>query len=116
MSPDLLSMLLGAALVLLGLAVGVPIGFAWQRSRAIGAREPSPYVCGCGHALATHDPETNQCHAGVEADEWNDSGGIYVTVTRACPCRQYVGERPVDIEAVLDDFTKKHPLPPSGQA
>lgn len=114
MSLDIASMLVGAGLLGTGALTGAFLAMLVRNPQA-SRHEPSPYVCGCTHTLAAHDPETNQCHAGVEADEWNDSRGIYVTVIHSCACRQYVGERPLDVEAVLDDFAKKHPMLPDPQ-
>jgi hypothetical protein len=109
MDLDLISVMLGAGLALFGVITGAPVVLL-LRHRA-PAREPDPYTCGCTHALAVHDPETNRCNAAVEVQLYNTLNQPAGRKAAPCPCRQYVGERPVDVEAVLDDFVKKHPLP-----
>ena len=103
---NLVDLLLGSGV----LGSGTLLGFVLGR---IGRRKPeaSPYTCGCKHSLAVHDPKTGECNAAVKSRKYHEKRGIYIEVPAACACRQYVGERPVDIEGVLDDFVRKHPPP-----
>lgn len=78
----------------LSLAVGAVIfavGYVSGRvGRAHRTRKPAdPYVCGCQHHFAVHDPKTNACNASVYR------GGGYGY--KPCACKQYVGERPLDL-------------------
>lgn len=109
MDLDLISAMLGAGLVLLGAVVGVPVALLlWHRAPV---REPDPYTCGCAHALAVHDPETNRCNATVEVQLYSTLNQRSGKEREACACRQYVGERPVDSEALLDKFIRDHAVP-----
>lgn len=73
--------------------------------RRLGRRRPGPSsapreveaICGCEHALAVHDPETNRCHDdSVTERVWSDSFASYITRNKQCSCRQYTGPRPID--------------------
>lgn len=113
MNLDILSMLIGGGILATGGILGI---FATMLLQPSAPRpEPSPYTCGCTHALAVHDPETNKCHALVEIQKYNRYNSPAGKEHMPCACRQYVGERPVDVEAVLHDFTRKHPTPPAPQ-
>jgi hypothetical protein len=78
------------------LAVGAAIFALGYLSGRVGRarRQPksSPYKCGCGHHLSHHDPEANACNASIHRD------GSYVD----CACKQYVGERPLDLDVLAD--------------
>lgn len=100
MDLDLISVLLGAGLALVSGLIGAPIALLLRRPPS----EPDPYTCGCGHALAHHDPETNRCAASVEITLYGPFNEPSGRERKPCACRQYVGERPVDPEAVLDKF------------
>lgn len=104
---DLISTLLGAGLVILGGVIGAPIALAMRKP----VREPDPYTCGCSHALAHHDPDTNRCSASVEVQLYNRYNSPAGRERKPCACRQYVGERPVDPEALLDKFIRDHSVP-----
>jgi hypothetical protein len=79
------------------LAVGALIFASGYVSGRIGRahrtpKTPKPYVCGCGHHLAKHDPKTNACNVMI----------IGFDVDRPCPCMQYIGERPLDLGVLAD--------------
>ncbi len=74
----LVELLTGGVLV----AVGVLIGWKLPVRRRSTSAEPR---CGCGHALAFHDPKQGVCH-------WVKEG---VIDTHHCGCRQYTGPQPL---------------------
>lgn len=70
-----------------------------QRLRADDSSQAATataYVCGCGHHLAEHDPDTNKCHAKRERFVFDRVTAQDVITSSTCTCRQYVGERPTD--------------------
>ena len=73
-------------------------------------RDPSEPICACGHALAYHDPKTNECHKAVTGKpiryDVDDLPTAWETVQ--CSCRQYVG--PLPAEMMLSLFQQ-----PAGQ-
>jgi hypothetical protein len=109
MNLDILSLLIGGGLFGIGGILGIFTALFIRP--AAPKREPDPYTCGCAHSLAHHDPDTNRCAASVEVqkyDRFNSRAGIE---RQPCACRQYVGERPVDPEALLDKFIRDHAVP-----
>lgn len=85
----MLEMLTGAGLFLLGALVD---RFFLARGR--GTKAPKA-VCGCGHELAFHDPETQGCHGRnqrVKHNKWGDKIGFEHV---PCTCRQYDGPTPL---------------------
>jgi len=88
---DPVSLAVGAAIFAGGYVSG-RIGRA-RRNPKVGAAR-NPYVCGCTHNLATHDPKTNACAASVFL------GSSYGY--KRCACKQYVGERPLDLDLLAD--------------
>jgi hypothetical protein len=89
---DPVSLILGAAILGGGYLVGLLTG---RRQR-----KPAPYTCGCTHAFAMHDPKTGECHVEIKTQLYNKhnnkAGFEYVE----CPCRHYVGERPLDLDVI----------------
>lgn len=54
-------------------------------------KKPDFVVCGCGHGMHDHDPETNQCHARVRVYEWNEDMEKETLKSYAdCTCRQFL--------------------------
>jgi hypothetical protein len=109
MNLDLISAALGAGITLLTFVLSIPVVLALHRPQS--PREPDPYTCGCAHSLAVHDPETNRCNATVEVQKYNQFNSPAGKDHRPCACRQYVGERPIDPEALLDKFIRDHSVP-----
>lgn len=102
-------MVLGTALLLVGIAIGYFIGNRRRPAPTPAvAAEPQP-ICGCRHHLSQHDPETGQCHDTVkEVSHYGMYQNLYQTV--ACHCRQYVGPEPLPTLIALDlTDTAKHP-------
>ncbi|WHT23045.1 hypothetical protein N8J89_18830 [Crossiella sp. CA-258035] len=98
---DPISLVVGGGLLLFGYVAGL----LTRRKR-----EPKPLTadCGCGHSLAMHDPENGNCHAEVQRKDSYGKDGTYVGTTYAqCPCRQYVGPRPIE------EFLAPKYLPPA---
>lgn len=115
MSLDILSLAVGGGALGVGFLLGV-FATLVLRPAAQPPREPNPYVCGCTHALALHDPETNRCNATVEVQKYNQFNSRAGIDRKPCACRQYVGERPVDPDALIAKFAQDHPtLPPAPQ-
>lgn len=52
-------------------------------------------MCNCRHPLSSHDPDTNRCHE-TDRREGFYTPGEWSTRDIPCPCRQYVGPRPID--------------------
>ncbi len=83
----------------ISLAVGAVIFIAGYVSGRIGRvrrmpRAADPYRCGCTHHLSQHDPATNACNVSINK---HDGHGY-----RPCACKQYVGERPLDLDLLAD--------------
>lgn len=92
----------------------VELGFAGlcilgvPRLRTKPIPNPSAALCGCGHDLAVHDPETSKCHAQIERPHYRKDGYHNGNEYVACPCRVYTGPRPID-----QVFPPRLQLPPS---
>ncbi|WP_158839687.1 hypothetical protein [Saccharothrix deserti] len=84
-------------------AAGYVIGFLTKRSRPSAPQLTA--ICGCGHGLDQHDPETWTCHAEVRRDEFD--GVVVRHVYVPCTCRQYTGPKPIE-----ELFAPKY-LPPN---
>ncbi|MPQ97530.1 hypothetical protein GB931_06260 [Modestobacter sp. I12A-02628] len=85
------SLLVGAAL----LAVGY-LGGRLGRRRPTAPGAPLTPMCGCAHPLSQHDPGSSTCHAEVPRDAYDKRGRWQGHSWVRCPCRQYVGPRPID--------------------
>lgn len=98
-----MSVLLDALAVAAGSFAG---GFAGAMTRDLRRRLRGPEtpqaVCGCKHSLALHDPTTGRCSSTVGdwywQEEWDEGAQELVNRKKwnPCPCRQYVGPRPID--------------------
>lgn len=89
---DLLFILVGIVVTHLGVLLGI------HRERA---RKPAPSpepttLCTCDHYLSSHDPETHRCTEMV--DVWRFVREVLQDkkFQEPCPCKQYVGPRPID--------------------
>jgi hypothetical protein len=98
-----ISLLVGAVLLAAGFGAG-----RFSRRRTPPAAPLTP-ICGCGHALSQHDPETHTCHAELRRDAFDRRGRWSGHTWVPCTCRQYVGPRPID-EVFLPPL-----LPPVGE-
>lgn len=106
---DPLSLLLGGAIAVVGVAVGRMMR---PRSRhearpELAAPRPQPQpICGCGHHLVFHDNKTKICQAQVVIPgRWTGQyGGTY----RKCMCQGYRGPTPVD-EYYAPDLLSEDP-------
>jgi hypothetical protein len=92
------------------LGTGLGCGaIAWIGGYATGRKpmppkQPKP-ICGCGHHLAMHDPQTGACQVAVKtATQWSRKGtyaGDDPLPTHfeyyPCSCRQYIGPKPADV-------------------
>lgn len=89
-----------ALLVLLGAVIaysGVLLGIARERRRRPEPPKTPDPICGCEHDLAMHDPETNRCHHEERVARFRESDNKFIGYYQGtCPCRQYVGPRPID--------------------
>lgn len=85
-----LEMLTGGGLVAIGWLIG-RFGPARRRTPA----PPKP-ICGCGHALAYHNPTNGICRAeDIEDDVWDEKAHRHVTKAVRCLCLQYTGPTPL---------------------
>ena len=108
---DALLLAAGAVVFLVGQAVGFALGRFWRKRATSGSAPVSPAMCGCGHGLEHHDPDTNECHGSVEIKNYYDKRGYNRGTQRVpCSCRRYVGPQPVE-----DLFALPY-LPPSDDA
>jgi hypothetical protein len=85
-------MITGAALVLVGIAIG------WLlRSLPARRKGPKPVeaVCGCTHHHSMHDPRTGECNASVQVSRYSKSGEWTGYEHRPCACRRYSGPEPL---------------------
>lgn len=91
-------MIEGALILLAGIVVG---RFLPGRRRKLKSLIPVKAVCGCGHGLETHDPETKACHARVRKYKWDSYAGFMMSGKEVfagyadCACRQYTGPEPL---------------------
>jgi hypothetical protein len=93
-------------------ALGAMLGRASERRRQPSQRpETARYVCGCGHHLSLHNPETGRCNGSVEVQEYKKGSG-YIDVRVGCGCLQYIGERPVDHDTLAELLRPKPVEPP----
>lgn len=86
---DPLTLLTGAGIFIAGVVTG--------RIRRKSASPPKP-ICGCGHNLAEHNPETGTCAATIR---------VFDAPRRPCTCQQYVGPKP------LEEMFAQQYLPPT---
>jgi hypothetical protein len=88
---DPISLAVGAALFVSGSVAG-------HVRRPRGKQPETPTAtCGCGHTLAHHDPDTNECHGQTLQPKSRNKRGDYIgDLWVPCTCRQYVGPRPME--------------------
>jgi hypothetical protein len=83
----------GALILLVGLVIG---RFTPARRRRPKPPKPVEPICGCGHGIHDHDPDTKSCHAQTKAYRYDrieerEVFNKYVP----CTCRQYTGPTPL---------------------
>jgi hypothetical protein len=87
---DPISLAVGAALIVSGYGAG-------RVHRPRKQPDTPTATCGCGHALAHHDCETNECHGQLLRKASRNKHGDYIGDQWVpCTCRQYVGPRPME--------------------
>lgn len=97
---DPITLIIGAGLIALG----------WVGGRFRRPGPPTPRaICGCGHALAMHDRNTDQCHSQKARDKYGPTGAHIGSEWVSCTCRRYTGPQP------LDEFLAPTYLPPKEQ-
>jgi hypothetical protein len=83
----------------IGPLIGLAVGYVAGRRRG---PQPVQALCGCKHSLAMHDPQNGTCSATVGDWHWEEVWDpaaeelVNRRVWKTCPCRQYVGPRPID--------------------
>ena len=90
-------MIVGAVILLAGIAVGVILGRLPARRKGLRpASSPRP-VCGCSHHHAYHDAETGKCNATVngQALQFDDYDFPVKWELVQCPCLRYSGPEPL---------------------
>ena len=88
------------------LAVGAVILLAgYVLGRHTRTPRRARYICDCRHPLATHDPRTGRCnHAEMRS--------MFDIDPTPCSCVQYVGERPLDLDALNEQAARaRHHIP-----
>lgn len=96
MLENLLWMATGSGLTLVGGLVGY-----FVRPRRVPESRPGPQQCGCTHPLAMHDPKTDECHGQVLRRNMRSKRGDWIgDQWMPCPCRQYTGEKPLDLSVL----------------
>lgn len=85
----ILEMLTGGGLLVIGGGIGFVMG---RFSRKNKKTKP---ICGCGHALAFHDPATGECAGMKTIDKHNRFGDWVGEEQVPCTCRQYDGPTPL---------------------
>lgn len=100
MNIELLSYLFGAGSTLVAMIAG---RLLLTRRKVLAQVLPSKpeHTCGCGHDFALHDIEGNGCHGEVRRPHYRSHGGRSGYEYVACPCRKYVGSKPVEDIDVL---------------
>ena len=75
---------------------GAVIGRVTKKKGRKDPKSPKP-VCGCGHHLAFHDPETRACHGMMDgnATQFDDWDAPVAWEQIPCTCRQYSGPEAV---------------------
>jgi hypothetical protein len=85
------SLVVGAALLVAGF-----LGGRLSRRRPAGPPPPTTPLCGCGHTLSQHDPESNTCYAELRRETYDKRGRFSGHTWVPCTCRRYIGPRPID--------------------
>jgi hypothetical protein len=91
---DPLSMLIGAAILLIGIASG----FALSRVLSPSARAETPRaICSCTHGLGQHDEVHGKCHGQVLRRNMRTGSGAWIGDQWVnCTCRHYDGPQPIE--------------------
>lgn len=74
----------------LGFFGGIAYLMGWTPRRRPKA-DPNAPICTCKHPLSSHDPQTDRCYTEID---WHMQKGK--RISQQCPCRQYVGPKPID--------------------
>lgn len=85
-------MITGAALVVIGILIGVVLRSLPARRKG---HKPVEAVCGCKHHHSMHDPETGACNAEVAVDKHNKYGEWTGKEYKPCACVRYTGPEPL---------------------
>ncbi|MFV2198976.1 hypothetical protein [Nocardiopsis sp. LOL_012] len=116
---DPVSMVVGAVIAVVGFVTGRLVTRHQARAaleqerrgeqaRAVqsGAQSPQP-LCGCGHHLVFHDPQTKKCQTQVVIPgRWTGQPG---STYKKCMCQGYRGPIPLD-EYYAPDLTEGNGL------
>jgi hypothetical protein len=89
---DPITLGVGGVLVIAGWIIGRS-----ARPRPMTPASPLQAMCGCGHGLEQHAPDTRQCHGStlrkkVRTPKGDAIGDQWID----CTCRQYVGPQPIE--------------------
>lgn len=87
---DPFTLLAGAGIFIAGMVAG--------RIRRKKSPSPPKPICGCGHNLAEHNPQTGTCAATIY---------VFDAPRRPCTCQQYVGPK------ALEEMFAPQYLPPA---
>ena len=92
---DLISMLTGGGIMLIGAVSGYVLG---TLRRVIPSRDTTPKaVCSCTHGLGTHDEVHGKCHGQVLRRNMRSKNGVYIGDQWVdCSCRHYDGPQPIE--------------------
>jgi hypothetical protein len=87
-------MIEGAAILLIGIVIGVILGRLPARRKG---PKPVEAVCGCKHHHSMHNPETGACNASLPVDRYAKNGEWTGKEYRACACVRYSGPEPLGV-------------------
>jgi hypothetical protein len=92
---DPVTLLVGAAILLIGVVLGFVLG-TFRRVLSPSEQVPKA-ICSCKHGLGQHDEKQGTCHGQVKRKDMHDAVGNYIGdqwVT--CTCRHYDGPQPIE--------------------
>lgn len=76
----------------LTLLVGIIFGRVLPAGRRDPKRpSPTAAICGCGHDLHDHDPESKHCYGTTEKSRYSHIAQMELPEDLPCACRQYIG-------------------------
>jgi hypothetical protein len=92
---DPISLLIGAAILLIGVVLGFVFG---TFRRVLSPLEATPKaVCSCSHGLGQHDEKRGNCHGQVLRRSMRDKAGNWLGDQWVqCTCRHYDGPQPIE--------------------
>lgn len=91
---DPITLLIGAALLLLGLMLGIPTGMLLSQRRVSPALQT---ICSCEHGYGQHDEVHGKCHGQVLRKDMRSSTGYRIDDQWVdCTCRHYDGPQPIE--------------------